>query len=275
MYGGTISGNSLSVGAGQTAKVKVTVTLSDADKQYLNTSFENGMYVEGYITLTATSGTSVNMNVPYLAFYGDWTQAPLFDLTYFDTNADELDKAIDEEDKTKADAYATRAIGGLSGDYVSYLGCYYFLQNPEDMDIPANKDHISLSNQDGTVHALRFVWAGLLRSAQRIEVKVTNDATGEVIFETEDVDVRKSYGDGGSIYPANIEIEFDTMDYNLSNNSTYTVDIAGYTDYRDGGKDTNKNNTFSFPVTIDFEAPTLTDVEEADREARRLVRDKV
>ena len=259
--GGTLKGTSLKVDGGSKANVKLTITLSEEDKAYLDASFANGMYVEGYITLTATKGTDISLNVPYLAYYGDWTQAPLFDLTYFDTNADELDEGISDEDKTKADAYATRAIGGLSGDYVSYLGCYYFLQNPEDMDIPANKEHISLSNQDGTVHALRFVWAGLLRNAQRIEAKITNDATGEVIFETEDVDVRKSYGDGGSIYPANIEIEFDTMDYNLSNNTTYTVDLNGYTDYRDGGKDTNKYNHYSFPLTIDFEAPALNGVE--------------
>ena len=259
--GGTLKGTSLKVDGGSKADVKLTITLSEEDKAYLDASFGNGMYVEGYITLTATKGTDISLNVPYLAYYGDWTQAPLFDLTYFDTNADELDEGISEEDKTKADAYATRAIGGLSGDYVSYLGCYYFLQNPEDVDIPANMEHISLSNQDGTVHALRFIWAGLLRNAQRIEVKITNDATGEVIFETEDVDIRKSYGDGGSIYPANVEIEFDTQDYNLSNNSTYTVEVDGYTDYRDGGKDTNKNNHWEFPLTIDFEAPALSDVE--------------
>ena len=41
--GGTVKGTKLSVEAGQTAKVKVTVTLSDADKKYLNDSFENGI----------------------------------------------------------------------------------------------------------------------------------------------------------------------------------------------------------------------------------------
>ena len=259
--GGKLKDKQLKIDGNSKADVKLTLTLSDADKAYLDASFENGMYVEGYITLTAEKGTDVSLNVPYLAYYGDWTQAPLFDLTYFDTNADELDEGISEEDKTKADAYATRAIGGLSGDYVSYLGCYYFLQNPADMDIPANPAHISLSNQEGTVHSLRYVWAGLLRNAQRIEIKVTDDVTGEVIFETVDEDVRKSYGDGGSISPANIEIEFDTTEYNLSNNSTYTVTLTGYMDYDEGGLESNKNNTFTFPLTIDFEAPTLSGVE--------------
>ena len=258
--GGKISKNRLTVKAGESAKVTVKLTLSENDRNYLNTSFENGMYVEGYITLTAKSGTDINLSVPYLAFYGDWTLAPLFDLDYYETDADERDDSIAKEDKNLADAYSTRPIGGVSEDYVSYLGSYYFLQDPKDMIISANRDYVALSNKEGTIHSLRFVWAGLLRNAQKIEIVITDDVTGEVIFETVDTDVRKSYGDGGSIYPANVEIEFDTQDYNLKNNTEYTVTLTGYLDYEDGGLETNKKNTFSFPLTVDFEAPTISDV---------------
>ena len=259
--GGTANGKNVSVAAGSEAKVTVKITLTDADKTYLNNSFKNGMYVEGFITLTATSGTEINMGIPYLAFYGDWTKAPLMDLDYYETNADELDDGINPEDKTMADAYASRPIGGVSEDYVSYLGSYYFIQNPEDMVISANRDYVALSNQEGTIHSLRFVWAGLLRNAAKIVITITDDTTGEVIFETVDYDVRKSYGDGGSIYPANVEIEFDTMDYNLANNTEYTVKLMGYMDYGNGGLETNERNVFEFPLVVDFQAPTVTDVQ--------------
>ncbi len=261
---GKLSGdNKVKVKKGESATVTVKVTLSDADKKYLNASFENGMYVEGFITLEAKSGTKIDLNVPYLAFYGDWTEAPLFDLTYYDTNADELDDGIDDEDKTKADAYATRPVGGVSDDYVSYLGSYYFLQDPDDMVISANENYVALSNQVGTIHSLRFVWAGLLRNAAKIDITITDDITGEVVFEHTETDVRKSYSDGGaSIYPANVEIEFDTTEYNLENNSEYTVKLVGYIDYgEDGGLTTNENNVFEFPLVADFEAPTVTDVQ--------------
>ncbi|MBR6593977.1 MAG: leucine-rich repeat protein [Clostridia bacterium] len=259
--GGTLNGTKLTVGAGKSASVTLTVTLSDRDKAYLDSSFENGMYVEGFITLTAVEGTDIDLNVPYLAFYGDWTVAPLFDLDYYATNADELDDAIAIEDKTMADAYATRPIGGIYDDYVSFLGSYYFKQNPEDIVIAASRDYIALSNQEGAIHSLRFVWAGLLRNAERIVVTITDDTTGEVVFETVDDDVRKSYGDGGTPYPSNVEIEFDTADYNLKNNTRYTVRLTGYMDYGDGALETNKNNVFEFPLTVDFEAPTVTDTE--------------
>ena len=259
--GGKLSGTKLTVDGGAEADVTVTITLSDEDKAYLDASFENGMYVEGFVTLTAARGTEISLSVPYLAYYGNWMVAPMFDLDYYETNADELDDSIAVEDKTMADAYATRPIGGVSEDYVSYLGSYYFLQDPMDLTISANREYIALSNREGSIHSLRYVWAGLLRSAQRIEITITDDTTGEVIFETVDTDVRKSYGDGGSIYPANIEIEFDTMDYNLENNTEYTVRLVGYMDYGDGGLDTNEKNTFEFPLTVDFEAPTITGVE--------------
>ena len=261
MSGGTRNGNNITVNGGAEAKVTVKITLTDADKKYLDESFENGMYVEGYVTLTATSGTDIDMNIPYLAFYGDWTVAPLFDREFYETNADELDDGLSPEDKTMADAYPTRPIGGVSEDYVSYLGTYYFLQDPSDIVISANKDFIALSNTEGTIHSLRFVWAGLLRNAQRIEISIINNATGEIVYETVDYDVRKSYGDGGSIYPANVEIEFDTTDYNLPNNTELTVRLEGFLDYGDGGTNTNERNVFEFPIVIDFEAPTVTDVQ--------------
>ena len=259
---GRLTGDKVRVKKGEEAKVTVRITLSDEDKEYLDKSFENGMYVEGFITLTAKSGTKIDLNVPYLAYYGDWTVAPLFDLTYYDTNADELDDGIDAEDKVMADAYPSRPVGGISDDYVSYLGSYYFLQDPDDMVISANENYVALSNQIGTIHSLRFVWAGLLRNASKIVITITDDTTGEVIFEKEELDVRKSYSDGGaSIYPSNVEIEFDTTEYNLENNSRYTVRLEGYVDYGDGGLETNANNVFEFPLVSDFEAPTVTDVQ--------------
>ena len=260
--GGQLSGSTLTVGAGDTAKVTVTITLTDEDKAYLDASFKNGMYVEGFVSLTATSGTEIDLNVPYLAFYGDWNVAPLFDIDYFETNRDELDDSIQLLDKTLPDAYATRPIGGLNLDYVNYLGSYYFLQNPSDRIIAADRDYIAISNAEGTVHSLRFIWMGMLRNAEKIVVTITDDATGEVVFETTEELVRKSYGDGGSyIYPANVDVEFDATEENLKNNTTYSVKVQGYTAYGDGGLETNLNNTFEFPLTTDFEAPLLTGVE--------------
>ncbi len=258
---GSRDGNSITVGAGKTANVSVRITLTEENKKYLNDSFENGMYVEGYVVLN-NADDKQDLNIPYLAFYGDWTRAPLFDLDFFETNADELDDSIDMLDKNLPDAYATRPIGGSTGDYVSYLGSYYFEQNPQNKLIAADRKYISLSNQSSNneINSLRFIWAGMLRSAERVELVITEDSTGEVVFRTTDYDIRKSYGDGGPIRPANIDVEFSAIDMNLKNNTKYTVSMKGYLDYGDG-VGSNLKNEFSFPITTDFSAPVLSDCE--------------
>ncbi len=271
--GGTQNGNTVTVDGNSKCDVEVRITLSDSDKEYLNESFENGMYVEGFVSLSAKDAGSTDLVLPYLAFYGDWTEAPLFDLDYFETNADELNDAIETLDKTLPDAYATRPVGGIEDDYISYLGSYYFRQDPKNKIISANREYIAISNTEGTVHSLRFVWGGQLRNAEKIVITITDRATGEVVFEKTEVSVRKSYGDGGSyIYPTNIEVEFDAAEHNLKNNSCYDVKLVGYLEYGDGGLQTNEKNTFEFPLYVDFEAPTLSDCEfytEYDKQAKK------
>jgi len=271
--GGTRNGNNITVEAGQTVNITLTITLTAENKKYLDDNFENGMYVEGFVMLDS-SDDAQDLNLPYLAFYGDWTVAPLFDLDYFETNRDELDDSIDPLDKTLPDAYASRPIGGSTGDYVSYLGSYYFEQKPGNKLISADRKYIALSNQtaNNEINSLRFVWAGMLRGAKKIEVIITEDSTGEVVYTTTETYIRKSYGDGGPIRPANIDIEFSAIEQNLKNNTKYTVSIKAFLDYGDGGVDTNLNNEIVFPLTTDFSAPTLTDCEfytEYDRSTKK------
>ncbi|MBQ8879899.1 MAG: leucine-rich repeat protein [Clostridia bacterium] len=270
--GATRQGSMITVDGGVTASVTVKITLSASDRSYLDSSFANGMYIEGFVVLDSPDATTVDLSVPFLGFYGDWTKAPIFDLDYFETNKDEIDDSIDTLDKTLPDAYASRPIGGTELDYVSFLGSYYFEQNPNNTLIAADRKYISLSNQTDAVNSLRFVWAGLLRNAAKIEINITDDSTGEVVYSRTNYDIRKSYGDGGSIYPANVEIEFSAIENNLKNNTQYTVTLKSFLDYGDGGADTNVKNTFSFPLYIDFEAPTLTGCEfytEYDRSAKK------
>ena len=270
--GGTQNGSTITVSGGKVAEITVTITLSDADKKYMNDSFENGMYVEGFVTLTAKEGTTVNLSAPYLAFYGDWTEAPILDLDYFETNKDELDDSIDLLDKTLPDAYATRPVGRVEGDYVNFMGSYYFVQNPADKKIAADRKYISISNQLGAVNSVEYVWAGLLRNVKEAVITVTDDATGEIVYQTVDKDIRKSYSNGATIYPANIDVKFSAIEESLKNNTSYTVTAKTYMDYDRDGADTNDNNTFTFPVVTDFQSPAITDCEfytEYDKAAKK------
>lgn len=270
------NGNVVTVSAGETGKVTVKITLSEEDKQYLADSFEYGMYVEGFVTLTATAGTEVDMNVPMLAFYGDWTEAPIFDEEYYDTNKDELNKGLDDNDKLMADAYATRVIGGLYSDYIHTLGAYYFVQDEDAVQIPASKEHISLSNQNTesnwTINSIRSINAGLLRNAKQVDITIKEDSTGEVIFKRTEYNQLKSFSSGNTVYASSIDTEFSVLDHNLKNNTKYTVTVEAYIDYGTHEEQNNVRNTFEFPLYIDFEAPVVTDVNyrtEYDRSTKK------
>ena len=259
--GGTNEGGNITVNAGATADITVTITLTDENKKYIDDSFENGMYVEGFLTFAANEGTATDLSVPYLAFYGDWTQAPIMDTDFFETNKDELDESIDLLDKTLPDAYASRPVGGLYDDYISYAGAYYYKQKPGTTLISADRKYIAFSNQKYGVNSLRSIYAGMLRNAERVEVVITDDVTGEVVFTTTEYGIRKSRSMGSGHAPASVDVEFSMLDHELANNSRYTVTAKAYLAYGDGGENTNVSNEFSFPFVTDFEAPTLTDVE--------------
>jgi acetyltransferase-like isoleucine patch superfamily enzyme len=203
-----------------------------------------------------------------LAFYGDWTQAPIFDEEYYDTNKDELNEGLDIQDKVMADAYATRVIGSLYSDYIVTLGAYPFKQDPMATQIAANKDRIAISNQrdeseegnNSTANAVSDVWAGLLRNAKEVEISIIEDSTGEEVFYRSEKNQHKSYNYSGSIGSSAIEIDFSAIENNLKNNTRYTVTLSAYIDYGTKETQNNKRNTFTFPLYIDIEAPAVTDV---------------
>ena len=261
--GTSVSSNSVTVGAGQTAVVTVEIVLSDADKKYMDDSFKYGMFVEGFLKLKATNGAKVDLSVPMLAFYGDWTEPPIFDEEYFDTNKDEIDAGIDPEDKLMADAYATRVIGRLYSDYIWGLGEYNFVQNPSATQIAASKDKIAISNMENgessAVNSIEYIWAGLLRNVKEANIKIIEDATGEVIFERTEYNIRKSNGIG-TIYQSSIDVEFRALERKLKNNTKYTVTVDTYIDYGEKSEQNNARNRFEFPLYIDFQAPAVTGV---------------
>ena len=112
-----------------------------------------------------------------------------------------------------------------------------------------------MSNQKYAINSIYAIWAGMLRNATKVEITITDDTTGEVIFESVDNGIRKSPG------ASQIDVKFSVLDHELRNNTRYTVVARSYLDYGDGGVDSNVCNEFVFPFVTDFEAPVLEDVE--------------
>ncbi len=252
----------LTVPANGSVDVKVRITLNDTAKKYLDDSFENGMYVEGFVSLKAEGETKVTLGIPYLAFYGNWNDAPLFDYSEYELSESQKDTSVPEEDKLVASAASTRVIGRYYGDkYILPMGSYIYTMEESDVKIYPEKEKIAVSRFDSegqhTIYEVYMVYAGLLRGAAYMHVEVTDAVTGDVVFSRVQENVSKSYAAGGSARPSAVMLEISPAEWNLVNNGTYRVSLRGELDYEGG--ENPKRNSFDFRFTVDYEAPQIND----------------
>lgn len=255
--GSVVSNKKITVAANSSTTVTLTLTLTSDDKTYLTKSFPYGMYVEGYAKATSDDEGGIDLNVPFLAFYGDWTEAPIFDKTFFEVDPDAKNNAIDDDDKVKADYYATRPYGSYYKNYILPLGTYIYNIDGDSTPIPGSVDHIAISSTYGAIDGLSTVYAGCLRASKEMVYTVTDTVTGEVIWTLTDYNARKAFGYSGSQTPAYNYFRQSSESLGLVNNRKYTFSMVGYLDYGDGGVANNVRNSFSFDFTMDDQAPTI------------------
>lgn len=98
-----VTGDKLVLAAGADVEIAVQINLGASAKAYIEKNFENGMYVEGFVTLTDTStDTPVDLNIPWLGFYGDWYAAPMFDISEYELSEALQDDSIPDDEKPQA-----------------------------------------------------------------------------------------------------------------------------------------------------------------------------
>ena len=259
--GAARSGDVITVAAHETAKITATITLSDKDKSYINSTFENGMYVEGFLTFTNTDENGVDLNAPFLAFYGDWGEAPIFDLDYYEVETEAHNNAIDDEDKIKADYYATTPTGTYYYDYIIPLGGYiYKIDESQYSAIPGTMDKAAISYYADSISGIYGVFTGLLRGAKEMTIVMKNTSTGEILHKETQYNCYKSHFNG-SPYPYVADMRLPSVNMETGerlgdNNAKIEVTMSAKLDW-DGGE--NVSDSYSFSFYIDYQAPTITD----------------
>ena len=262
--------NRVAVAPGKTADVTVTVTVTGEGRKML-AQFPNGSYVEGFVTLTqvAADGSAltdpIDLGLPFLAFYGDWTKAPIMDSTdYWET----LDGSA-----SQAQAYMNTAFSSSSENTVdTYLGDNNYTTVP----YLADRNAISPNNDD-FMDSLTGIYTGLLRNTKSLKYTITG-ANGQVYYSKDCEYVGKSiYSyDYYRIVPAGVDAEYDgiepwygTDSHNakLPNNTKATVTIEATLPYGDG-VGTNQKHSWSFPITIDTEEPHADNLKVTESEGR-------
>ncbi len=259
-------GDTVTLGTGDTM-ITCTLTLTDEEREYLDSNFENGMYVEGFLKLISTDyDNQCDLSIPFLGFYGDWESAPMLDYTAFEIAEIEQDTSIDDDEKPSESVWATQAYSSYwNGDYVLPMGSYLYTQDEDADQIYTSEEHTSVScyndyyglndgNNYMTSYEIRGLYAGLLRNARKVTLELTDCATGEVLYETVVYRVNKAYASSGSVTPGFVKMYLSPDELGLVENGQYHIT---YKFYFQEDSEPDEDDTYEFSFYVDYTAPIL------------------
>lgn len=196
MLNSEIAGNgAITVPAGGSTEVSVTITLTEEDIAYIEKYFPNGIYVEGFVTLTAGEENGVDLSAPFLAFYGDWLALPAIEQSsYYDFTEIET-----------GECDATHVVNGVytyDANYDEYIGLGTSMAWPNNSVYPteelgtmryvANRNAIS-PNGDSIRDAIDAIAIGLNRNVENFYYSVANAETGVEYYRKDLGFVPKTY----------------------------------------------------------------------------------
>lgn len=200
--------------------------------------FENGGYVEGFVTLTSADDSVPELSIPYVGFKGEWDKAPIIDASIYDKDRESFYGATAMMSPTKT-----------PGSF-SYLGLSYDAEELSEadgnfIDISPDKDGYS----DAVVPMLSY-----LRNSKEVVVEILN-SEGKVIKTLDKMkNTRKHYFNAGkNVRSFLTDAEWDgTVNGKVVEDGTYTYRIRAKVDYKDA-----KWQNFDYKVNVDLTAPEL------------------
>lgn len=266
----------VSVPANGSVQVQVTLTLTDAQKAYLDANYANGAYVEGYVYvtgLTTTEGVLGSVHsIPVLAFYGNWSDASMY----------EPETLLDYWFGTyEVNPYTYS--GSSYNKFTNYIGVKYPGVN-EDAFLGSPLEGVTLS--DGTPlwadqyleernainsdTVLTKMYYTSIRNAAAGKLTVTDDDTGEVYFRSDFSQVYGAYyhSNAGVWRNLNLGATLNWSPEDLEDGTRVNVTLTLAPEYyvqADGSVSWDAlgdGASMSIGFTVDNEEPTVTAVYE-------------
>lgn len=238
----------LRVSAGASAEVSVSVNLDASDKGYFDTYYKNGCYVEGFTFLKALNAGSVDLSLPYLAFYGGWDEAPVIDSGFY-WGQDESELVYNQYQNIVWTQFG-------SNDWIPGLNPY--------LDEAFDACHVSLSpNGDGYADYIDDVYVSLLRNAATISFTYTGE-DGAVYSEEIFQNAPKSYYNTNYGLCIPFLYSGESAGYPLTggdgsvlpNNTKLTLTVGAAIDYEGA-----RTDEWKIPLTVDTQPPELLDAQ--------------
>ncbi|ASF40752.1 hypothetical protein CEH05_16955 [Halobacillus halophilus] len=229
------------VPANSSVEVDVTIDLENTvDWNYnvaLDELFENGHFVEGFVSFTDPNDTNPEINVPYVGYHGEWGEAPVVDDTIYEGNS------------------FYNATGLLTP---SELGYEYLGVSPllaEDAALTGDEKNVGFSPNGDGAREEAVPYLSFLRNAKDVEFNILDEDKNELrTIRTRD-ELRKNYFDAGAAPVANIyaPAAWDgKVKGEVVEDGQYYYEVKTKVDYPDA-----EWQSFTIPVKVDTDAPSL------------------
>lgn len=232
LKGGSIDFNSENVVVPANGETNIKVTLNVPKDTVTNN------FVEGFIRFEALNEETPSLVVPYMGYYGDWSEEQIID-----------GAAWDQDNVIMIPSFAASKILG-EYDYLGYAG----LDEEGDIILDSNKIAISPNEDESFDTIVPALY--LLRNAKEIKVDLL-DESKEVIQSNinGDIDFRKKIfaNEGGSQPSIYSNLEWDGNIYNKSTGE-YEVASEGqyYLNYKARVDGSDNYQDFIVPVKVDI-----------------------
>lgn len=241
----------VTLGEKGTASVDVSIALTAKGKAALKADFPNGVYIDGFVTLTpVNNGDTISLGLPFLGFYGDWSAAPIFDTSVYDA------------DESPAVYQTMLGLFGADGSGY-YLGHNLYATDNNRFD----KNYIAMSNKTSNYHVTAAM--AMLRNADKLTFSVTNESNAKVYEETLTNQSKTYYSSSQQSYHTPMANTGFTG-YTKSKFSAAKALPEGKYTYSVTATLNGKAETESFPLTIDNQAPEVVKSEVVIQNGKRL-----
>lgn len=154
--------------------------MTEKGKANLKAQFPNGIYIEGFVTMTPIQNDEVSLSYPFMGFFGDWQALNIFDSDIYD-----------DEPASICETQIGQFRNSDGGGYI--LGHNYYVDGATEYN--ANKIAIKGSETGKNVTAA----VSLLRNVDKLTFSV-DDSDGNTVYSESSTNVSKSYHSSEGYY---------------------------------------------------------------------------
>lgn len=232
------------------AEITATVRLSEAAKSMLRENFEDGTYVEGYITLQGET----DIHATFLSFFGDWEAGSILEEVDFRDVMEARDLIREQELRvSEYDLVPVNMGANMAQIYCRDKGYQQYLTLGDNLlgTVDYRESHSAVSGGDAACGRTLMVQTMQLRNARTITLTVT-DAESRKIYYTE----RKAYRSKSRYTEGSGWQYSNTFSWDVPNNIASGTEVIVSVSASLHGEP--EREQWSFPVMVDSTAPTVT-----------------